>query len=173
MGRGKAQKSLDLIDAARAILREIQPATVRAVCYRLFVANVIDNMSKSQTNKVSRQLTWAREEGIIPWHWIVDETREAERISATLPSFDVQTKRGDPRYAWYRDRFPAGRCWELDVLSPVVLRQRVEHAILDHLDLDAWHRAEVTEAAERESLTSILTAWSGISRQAPKYEDRP
>ena len=43
-GRGKAQKSLELIDAAREILEEIQPASVRAVCYRLFVAGLIANM---------------------------------------------------------------------------------------------------------------------------------
>ena len=82
MGRGKAQKSLALVDAARSILEEIQPATVRAVCYRLFVLKLIKNMSKNETTKVSKQLVWAREEGIIPWSWIVDETREAERISS-------------------------------------------------------------------------------------------
>lgn len=36
MGRGKATKTLELIDAAKHILGEIQPATVRADCYRLF-----------------------------------------------------------------------------------------------------------------------------------------
>ncbi len=34
--RGKAQKTLDLIDAAREILEGIHPASVRAVCYCLF-----------------------------------------------------------------------------------------------------------------------------------------
>jgi hypothetical protein len=293
MGRGKARKSLNLVMAAKAILEEIQPASVRAVCYRLFVMNVIDNMSKNETNKVSRQLTWAREAGIIPWDHIVDETREAERVSAwedpaayvetvkrayrrdrwadqsnwievwsekgtirgtlapvlneygvtfrvmhgyssstalyqvagetvaaerrlivlyvgdwdpsglhmseadlptrlreygawvrlyrlaldaedvaseDLPAFDASTKRTDPRYGWYRDRYRNPRCWELDALSPVILRKRVEQAILDRLDLTAWNRAEVTEKAERESLNTILTAWPGISRQASEYE---
>jgi hypothetical protein len=80
-GRGKAQRSLDLIDAAREILEEIEPATVRAVCYRLFVAGLITSMSKGETAKVSKQLTWAREQGLIPWEWIVDETRAPERVS--------------------------------------------------------------------------------------------
>lgn len=80
-GRGKSQKSLDLIDAARDILEEIQPATVRAVCYRLFVQKMIKSMSKIETGKVSKQLTWAREQGIVPWEWIVDETRAPERIA--------------------------------------------------------------------------------------------
>jgi hypothetical protein len=81
-GRGKATKSLELISAAYEILDEIQPATVRAVCYRLFVAGLIPSMAKSVTNGVGQQLVWAREQGLIPWDWIVDETREAERPSA-------------------------------------------------------------------------------------------
>ena len=78
MSRGKSKRSIKLIAAAQTILQEIQPASVRAVCYQLFIAGLIPNMGKSATNGVSRQLTWAREEGIIPWGWIVDESREAE-----------------------------------------------------------------------------------------------
>lgn len=81
-GRGKSRRSLDLIEAAAAILREIQPASIRAVCYRLFSTGHIESMAKSETNRVSAQLTYARERGVIPWHWIVDETREAERVNA-------------------------------------------------------------------------------------------
>jgi len=81
LGRGKSQKSLAMVDVAREILEEIQPATVRAVCYRLFVLKLIKSMAKSETSKVSKQLTWAREQGRIPWEWIVDETRAPERIA--------------------------------------------------------------------------------------------
>jgi len=80
-GRGKARKTMERIEAAAAILEEIQPATVRAVCYRLFVAGLIDSMSKSNTSKVSRDLVYAREEGITPWEYIVDETRQPERVN--------------------------------------------------------------------------------------------
>ena len=300
MGRGKSKKTLELIFAARDILKEIQPASVRAVCYRLFTLDIIASMSKNETNKVSTQLTWAREHGVIPWGWIVDETRAPERVSAfsnpaeyvevvkrsyrrdrwthqphwievwsekgtirgtlapvlqdygvtfrvmhgygsataikqiatesleseklltafyvgdwdpsglhmsavdlpgrlynyggdvelvrlaltvddcyrrpdlpdedALPSFSVDTKRRDPRYQWYRERF-GSQCWELDALSPVVLRDRVADAIDGVLDHDAWNRAEVVERAERESLQSILSAWPGISRQAQKYDE--
>ncbi len=38
-------------------------------------------MEKTNTNKVSRLLTQAREDGDLDWDWVVDETREAERIS--------------------------------------------------------------------------------------------
>lgn len=79
--RGKSRAMLDLIEASHKILAEIQPATVRAVCYRLFTLGLIPDMSKASTNKVSRQLVYAREQGIVPWEWVVDETREAERVS--------------------------------------------------------------------------------------------
>ena len=80
-GRGKAQATMELIEACQEILAEIQPASVRAVCYRLFTLGLIPDMSKGSTNKVSTQLVWAREQGVIPWEWVVDETREAERVS--------------------------------------------------------------------------------------------
>lgn len=80
MARGKSQKTLDLVDAAARILDEIQPATVRAVCYRLFVAGLIAGMEKKNTNRVSRALVFAREHDLIPWDHIVDETRKPEII---------------------------------------------------------------------------------------------
>jgi hypothetical protein len=282
MPRGKAQKSLDLIEASRVILAEIQPATVRAICYRLFVAGLIDSMAKTNTNGVSRQLVYAREWGLIPWEWVVDETREAERQptwadpdafaavvrrsyrrdrwtqqawrvevwsekgtvrgtlapvlreygvtfrvmhgygSATtvydvaresqsdprpllalyagdwdpsgldmserdlptrlaayggvldlrrvaltrgdvadprLPSFAVEDKRKDPRWGWFTERYGA-RCWELDALSPVVLRARVESAIQATIDWPAWERCGRTEAAEQASLAEVLGRWT-------------
>jgi hypothetical protein len=291
-GRGKAQKSLDLIDAAHRILEEIHPASVRAVCYRLFVNGLIPSMSKANTAKVSTQLVWAREQGILPWEWVVDETREAERITTwsspeqiitaamrgyradywaaqpewvevwsekgtvrstlapvlreygvtcrvmhgfgsatslhdiaeetadsdkwltvlyvgdwdpsgmqmsevdlprrleryegcatikrvaldasdvvrgtTLPSFEVESKAKDPRYKWFVENY-GHRCWELDALSPVILRQRVDDAILELLDVDAWNRSIEVEAAERESMSTVLTAWQSISRLDQKY----
>ena len=82
MSRGQSQRSRDLIEASQQILSEIQPATVRAVCYRLFTSKLIDSMRKNETNKISRLLTIARENEEIPWEWIVDETRELEICSS-------------------------------------------------------------------------------------------
>jgi hypothetical protein len=82
MPRGKAVKSMELIAAARRILSEIQPASVRAVCYKLFNEKRISSMAKSETNRVGAQLTWAREHGLIPWEWIVDDTREIDEVSS-------------------------------------------------------------------------------------------
>lgn len=290
-GRGKAQKTIALIEAAIRILEEIQPASIRAVCYRLFVEGLIPSMAKTNTNTVSRLLVDARERGDLPWEWVVDETREAEIISTwrdpeqiieaavrgyrkdywaaqpewvevwsekgtvrgtlapvlkkygvtfrvmhgygsatalhdiaeqthesnkwlavlyvgdwdpsgmhmsevdlpgrldrygadaeinrialdegdvrdrSLPSFEVGSKSQDPRFDWYVGRY--GRhCWELDALSPVILRKRVEAEILSRLDLDVWNHAIGIEAAERESMAGILSKWPGISMPANKY----
>jgi hypothetical protein len=80
-GRGVSRTTIDLIEAARKILAEIQPATVRAVAYRLFILKLIPAMNKGTTDRVSRCLTRAREAGCIPWAHVVDETREAERVA--------------------------------------------------------------------------------------------
>jgi hypothetical protein len=80
-GRGISKKTRDLIVTSINILREVQPATVRGVCYRLFTRGLIENMSKGETQKVSRALVHAREVGAVPWRWVVDENREPERIS--------------------------------------------------------------------------------------------
>lgn len=292
-GRGKSQASLTLIDAAKNILAEIQPATVRAVCYRLFTADLLPGMAKKHTDRVSTQLVWARENGVIPWHWIVDETRHAERAavwdsieeridmatryyrrdnwqeqphslevwsekgtvrgtiwpvlsaygvtfrvmhgfgSATtlnhvaklsarsvkpvtvlyvgdfdcsgmcmsevdipqridrysgkisiqrialtaddvalgthLPSFPADTKAGDSRYKWFTTRY-GNQCWELDAMSPVVLRDRVESAIVALLDIDAWNHAKKIEQAEVTSMREFGKHWKeSISGLAAKY----
>jgi len=294
-GRGKAQKNLDLIEAAFHILDEIQPASVRAVCYRLFVAGLIPSMEKKHTNRVSVQLASARENGIIPWEWIVDEARRAERVTtwanpqeilaacvsgyrrdywveqpawievwsekgtvrgtlspvldrygitfrvmhghgsatvlhdvaemadesdkqltvlyvgdrdpsgmdmserdlvarldrygnqstvdivrvaiserdttleAHVPSFAASDKTKDPRYRWYVQNY-GDRCWELDALSPTILRDRVEAEILARLDRVAWNHATKIEAAEIESMKRFLTRYPGNSRQASKCQ---
>lgn len=78
MPRGKTAQSLALIDACAEILTEIQPATVRAVCYQLFIRGLIASMAVQHTKRVSAQLVYAREQGIVPWEAIVDETRAPE-----------------------------------------------------------------------------------------------
>jgi len=102
MPRGKTQAVIALIDTCAEILEQIQPASVRAVCYQLFVRELIESMAKACTNRISRHLVYAREEGIIPWEWIVDETREAERVSAWKnPAAFVRTvKRSYRRDHW-------------------------------------------------------------------------
>jgi hypothetical protein len=81
MGRGLHQASKAIINAAIEILAEKAPITVRGVCYALFVRGLIANMSKGETDRVSRLLTAARERGEIEWTDIVDETRRPERVA--------------------------------------------------------------------------------------------
>lgn len=102
MPRGKTLEVLSLIDACVHILEEIHPASVRAVCYQLFVQELLESMSKNCTNRISRHLVYAREHEIVPWDWIVDETREVERVNAwENPTAFVRTvKRAYRRDHW-------------------------------------------------------------------------
>jgi hypothetical protein len=80
-GRGMAQRSLNLIDAMYTVAEASQPITGRGVGYKLFAAGLIPSMARSEMQRVYRLLKEARERGDIPWEWIVDETREFERVS--------------------------------------------------------------------------------------------
>ena len=264
---------------------------MRGLAYKLFALGLIASMAKRETAKVSAQLKDARELGLIPWEWIVDETREAERIttwaspdqiiraavngyrrdywasqpnwvevwsekgtvrgvlrpvldrygitfrvmhgygsataiheiaeetrqadkpltilyvgdwdpsgmnmsvvdipkrlgryhgSATirrvalteddtpgLPSFDAVTKRSDPRYPWFIERY-GEQCWELDALDPNRLRNRVEAEVLSLItDTPAWNRCIEVESAEVASMREFHAAWKqSISGPDRKY----
>jgi hypothetical protein len=80
-GRGMAQASLDMIAAMRDIAEEVRPVTGRGIGYKLFTRGLIPSMSTNNMQKIYRLLRVAREQGTIPWDWIVDETRELERVS--------------------------------------------------------------------------------------------
>ena len=78
-GRGRARRSLDLIEAMHDAAEAAQPITGRGIGYKLFTLGLIPSMARSEMQRVYRLLKEAREEGDIPWEWIVDETREIER----------------------------------------------------------------------------------------------
>jgi hypothetical protein len=52
------------------------------------------------------------------------ESRDLRR----LPNFDVETKRQDPRYRWFK-KVVYTKCYELDAMSPPELRARVAFMI--------------------------------------------
>jgi hypothetical protein len=81
-GRGMAQASLDLIDAMRSAAEAAQPITGRGIGYKLFTRGLIPSMETKEMQRVYRLLRQAREMDIIPWEWIVDETRSLEKVSA-------------------------------------------------------------------------------------------
>jgi hypothetical protein len=279
-GRGMARASLDLITTMHDIAKAAQPITGRGIGYKLFTAGLIASMSVNEMQKVYRLLRIAREQGDIPWSWIVDETRELERVStwsntaeyaravatsyrrdfwdqqplrvevwsekgtirgvlkpvldhyavgfrvmhgftsatavndaaedsdgrnlivlyvgdldpsgmfmsecdlpqrlaeyggdhvklrriallpdqaAGLPSFPASDKRKDPRYAWFVEHNGV-RCWEIDAMDPNDLRECTERAIQELIEPTAWARCETVNAAELESLQTILSNWKG------------
>jgi hypothetical protein len=79
--RGMAQASPHLIEKMAEIAEAMQPITGRGIGYKLFTAKLIPSMATNEMAKVYRLPRKAREQGDIPWHWIVDETREIERVS--------------------------------------------------------------------------------------------
>ena len=76
-----AQASLELDRGDARHHEAAQPITGRGVGYKLFTAGLIPSMSTNDMQKVYRLLRDAREQGDIPWEWIVDETRALERVS--------------------------------------------------------------------------------------------
>jgi hypothetical protein len=313
-GRGRAAATLDMIDAMVEIAREIQPCSVRALAYQLFNRKLIPSMGKLETQKVSRWATIAREEGRMPWEWIVDQTRQEQvvstwsdpaefgrsvrrsyrrnkweaqpthvsvwsekgtiegtlrpvleeyevpfqvlhgwsgatpvyeaaqaslrrnqdtlilyvgdydpsgmgmseldlpqrlaRYSSHTPAdrdmeprvmreilaavrlrirrialtaedtlalgpatrFPASDKRKDSRYGWFTRTHGDG-CWELDALSPNVLRQRVEDAIRAELDAELWERYARVERLEQETIARTCESWSSILRPVAEYSD--
>lgn len=279
-GRGMAQASRELIAVMCDIAKAAQPITGRGIGYKLFTRGLIPSMSVNDMQKVYRLLRIARERGAIPWSWIVDETRELERVStwsdpehyaravarsyrrdfwdqqpcrveiwsekgtirgvlkpvldhyaagfrvmhgftsatavndvagdsdgrplivlyvgdfdpsglfmseydlpqrlaeyggdhvrfkriallpdqaAGLPSFPASDKRKDPRYHWFTEHH-GGRCFEIDAMDPRDLRECVEQSIKELIEPVAWARCETVNAAELESLQTILSSWRG------------
>src|SRR5262245_39802950 len=80
-GRGMAQESLDLIEAMRTAAEAAQPITGRGIGYKMFVASLIASMARGGMARLYRLRLVARERGILPWEWIVDETRTLERAA--------------------------------------------------------------------------------------------
>ena len=87
-----ARESLELIEWMYAAVEAAQPITGRGVGYKLFAASLIPSMSQPEMLRVYRLLKVAREQGDIPWEWIVDETRELEICSSWVdPAAFVHT----------------------------------------------------------------------------------
>lgn len=80
-GRGMSQRSRQLIAAMRDIAEAAHPITGRGVGYKLFTRGFISSMARSEMQRVYRLLKEAREQDVIPWEWIVDETRAIERVA--------------------------------------------------------------------------------------------
>src|SRR5262249_27453029 len=80
-GRGMGSQSLDLIQTMYDAAESAHPITGRGIGYKLFTAGLIPSMDRNQMQRVYRLLKEARERDMIPWDWIVGETRELEGVS--------------------------------------------------------------------------------------------
>jgi hypothetical protein len=81
IGRGRAKKTLDFIAAIIKIAAIYQPFSVRALEYQMFNRKLIPSMSTNDTKRVSKFCKIAREEGDLPWEWIVDDTRREQGVA--------------------------------------------------------------------------------------------
>ncbi len=110
--RGLAAASLELIEAAQSLIEPRWPISVRGACYQLFAAGHIPSMARSQTKRVSRLLVKARETGMIPWEWIVDEHRAIERSPSWRdPAAYVQAVRRSYRRNFWNEQPSRVQVW--------------------------------------------------------------
>jgi hypothetical protein len=80
---------------------------------------------------------------------------------------DTAEKKGDSRHDWFV-RNHGHWCWELDALSPKVLRERLEEAIVGALDQESWERYTLIEEVERKAIVETCQSWGSMSGQVPK-----
>jgi hypothetical protein len=127
-----ATKTEYLITEATTVLAVQQPTTLRGVAYKLFDLEVIPDMSRSSVNRVGRALVIARERGMIPCSWIVDEHRELERSPAWSDPDDFANV---VRSSYCRDRWLHQPCRVMLVSEKGTVRGKLK-PIIDHYGLD-------------------------------------
>ncbi|GFP21279.1 hypothetical protein HKBW3S06_00505 [Candidatus Hakubella thermalkaliphila] len=95
------RKTLVLIEAAREVLIEYNPMTLRQVYYQLVTRQVIDNC-RSEYQRLSNALVKARQEELIPWEWLEDRVRQPQVVSMwqDLPDFLNTVKRAYRKDIW-------------------------------------------------------------------------
>ena len=77
--RGRNKATIKLVEAMRESAEKLKPITGRGIGYQLFTRKLIESMNEMP--KVYRALVNARRDGIVPYEWIVDETRGLEQVS--------------------------------------------------------------------------------------------
>jgi hypothetical protein len=109
------------------IAEDAQPITGRGVGYKLFTKGLIDSMETNEMQRVYRLLKEAREQGMIEWDWIVDETRERE----CLPSWDNPKDFAEVVGRQYRRDFWAQQPFRCEVFSEKGTVRGVLQPVLD------------------------------------------
>lgn len=105
MGRGKATKTIEIIDTAVTILNEsVFPLTIRRLYYELISKGVIENNAKSYTSMVTK-LTDARWDGDIPLS-LLDKIIDGGRVPLRVQSWTNIASFAKPAAnAYQRDRW--------------------------------------------------------------------
>ena len=140
---------------------------MRGVCYHLFTRGLLDSMEKKKTDRVSTQLTWAREHGVIPWEWIVDETREPEYINSwDNPEQILQATVDQYRKNAWRDQPRQVEVWSekgtvRGILAPVLNEYGVTFRVMHGFgSATAVHRAaQESRAYQRPLLVFYVGDW--------------
>ena len=79
MGQARHKKTIERMAQIYTIVEERHPINVRGIAYGFLVLGLTPSMEKKYTNMFSDLTVQMREEGALPWEWIVDETRHVER----------------------------------------------------------------------------------------------
>ena len=82
MGRGRHAATVEKMEKCYDVALERHPISVRGVAYPLFNEGLIPSMAKGEVDKVGTLLRVLREEGTVPWEWIVDNKHVVRRYPA-------------------------------------------------------------------------------------------
>jgi hypothetical protein len=74
MASGQWETTRRLVEAAKEVLAEEQPMTLRQLFYRLVSTEMVEN-TRADYQRLSRVMTKGREDGQIPFEWMVDRSR--------------------------------------------------------------------------------------------------
>jgi hypothetical protein len=135
------RKTLQLIEAAKAILQAHNPMTARQCYYQLVSAQVIRNCESSY-NAVLRALMKARLEGLIPWEWIEDRLRRPRgfRMYESPQDWADGKEYSYLRNVWATQPYRIELWCEKDALSGVFSDAQVEYRTTLHVGrgYDSW-----------------------------------
>jgi hypothetical protein len=107
-----------LIDRARVILENEFPMTIRQIYYRLVSSGFIKN-AKSDYQRVIRLMTIARDDGRVPFEWVVDRSRPvyAPSVFDDPKSYAEVVKKSCRRDYWTLQPFYTEIWCEKDTIS--------------------------------------------------------
>lgn len=117
---GIHEKTKHLINEIYKTLEPNYPMTVRQVYYQLVSRQVLEN-NKSEYQRLSNALVYARQEGIIPWDWIEDRIRRPKVISYwdNLQDFLETVRNSYRKSPWEGQNYYVEVWLEKDALSGI------------------------------------------------------